>query len=328
MSLSGSRAGLTLREMMHDHDIGLRTLQRLLRAIERACGTLEEVGTDEREKRWRMRPTPITRAIAVRAEEVAEIESAARRLADEGLQERATTLRSAAAHMRAMATEVALRRAEPDVEAILASEGIAARPGPRIVLADRVIADLRRAILGSRCILLQYRRADGQEREYLLEPYGLLYGNRPYLLALRQGKPDVAVWRLDRIMGLRDGGAPFTPRPGFTLETLTAACFGIWRETPFDVVLRFSPDVARDAKAWRFHVTQTAHDEPDGSVILRVHAGGMEEMVAHLALWGSTVTVLEPRRMAQRLAELGRDLLDHHDGANGSAQTPLIAMLP
>ena len=53
--------------------VARRTVERLLAAIGQACGTLEPVETGEREKRWRMRPTPITRAVAITAEEIAEI---------------------------------------------------------------------------------------------------------------------------------------------------------------------------------------------------------------------------------------------------------------
>jgi predicted DNA-binding transcriptional regulator YafY len=312
MSLAGSRVGLTLRELMAEHDVGLRTLQRMLKAIDQTCHTLEVVETDEREKRWRMRPTPITRAVAITAEEIVEIEAAAQRLVVEGMGERATILRAAASRLRAQATEQALRKSEPDAEAMLASEGIAARPGPRVQLPDGVIAALRRAIIGNRMINLHYRPANGQERTYLLEPYGLLYGHRPYLLALRPGKPDAAVWRLDRILGLTEADRSFLPREGFDLANLTTNSFGIWREDPFDVVLRFSPTAAKDARAWRFHASQVFEDNEDGSLIVHIHAGGAEEMVAHLALWGDSVTVLAPSELAQRLADFGQRLVDHH----------------
>lgn len=217
MSLAGSRSGMTLRELMVEHDLGLRTVQRMLKAIDEACHNLEMVELDGREKRWRITPTPIARAIAISADEVVELEAAARRLSDEGLEERARTLKMAAARFRAMSTHAALRKAEPDAEAILASEGLAARPGPRVELPDNIISQLRNAILGNRRILLHYRPVSGIERVYVLEPYGLLCGHRPYLLALRPGKPDVAVWRLDRVVALTDAGTSFVPREGYTL---------------------------------------------------------------------------------------------------------------
>ncbi len=312
LSLSGTRSGLTLRELMGAHNLGLRTLQRMLRAIEQVTGPLEEVPSDGREKRWRLRPTPLAHRLAPTASEVAEVELAADRLQQEGLADRADLLRLAASRIRAATSAENLRRMEPDIEALMTSEGIAARPGPTILLPDGSVHRLRHAILSSHRIRLHYRRADGAARWYMLEPYGLLYGHRPYLLALRPGKSDVAVWRLDRIIDIEETGEAFEPRDGHDVRSLTAECFGIWREPPFQVELRFAPEAAKDAAAWRFHGTQTQETGADGSLFVRFRAGGMEEMVHHLATWGSAVTVIKPDELRERLRSFALETLTQH----------------
>lgn len=327
LSLSGTRSGLTLRELMAQHDLGLRTLQRILRAIEQVSGPLEEVPSEGREKRWRLRPTPLTRALAPTASEVAEVELAADRLHQEGLADRADLLRLAASRIRAATSAENLRRMEPDIEALMTSEGIAARPGPTILLPNGCVHRLRRAILSSHRIRLHYRRADGVERWYTLEPYGLLYGRRPYLLASRPNKSDVAVWRLDRIIDIEETVEAFVPRAGHDVRSLTAECFGIWREPPFQVELRFAPEAAEDAAVWRFHVTQTQETGADGSLLVRFSSGGMEEMVHHIATWGAMVTVCKPEALRERLAEFGFAAYQQHRMAGegwSRAETPAI----
>lgn len=297
---------------MAEHDLGLRTLQRMLRAIEQVSGPLETVPSAEREKRWRLSPTPLSQALAPTASEVAEIELAAERLRQEGLTDRADLLRLAASRVRAATTEANLRRIEPDIEALMTAEGIAARPGPAVALPDGAVYRLRRSILSSHRIRLHYRRADGAGRLYLLEPYGLLYGRRPYLLALRPGKPDVAVWRLDRILDIEETDEAFVQRENYDIRSLTAESFGIWREPPFDVELRFTAEAAREASAWRFHRSQVYEMNDDGSLVMRFRAGGLEEMVHHLITWGSTVTVVKPDALRARLAELALLALRTH----------------
>ncbi len=76
------------------------------------------------------------------------------------------------------------------------------------------------------------------------------------------------------------------PREGYDVRSLTAECFGIWRESPVEVALKFTPEAAEDAAAWRFHGTQTQETGADGSLVVRFGAGGMEEMVHRLATWG------------------------------------------
>jgi len=315
LSLSSTRAGVTFRELMAEHDLGLRTLQRMLRAIEHIYGPLEEVPSGQREKRWRLSVTTPARGMPPTAGEVAEVEFAAQQLQQQGLSERAALLRSVAARIKGGASADVLRRIEPDIEAQMTSEGIAARPGPTVVLPPAALERLRRSILSSTRIRLHYRRADGAARWHTLEPYGLLYGERPYLLALKPGKPDVAVWRLDRIQGIAETDVNFVPRAGCDIRSLTAGCFGIWREAPFDVELRFMPAAAADAQAWRFHSSQTQERCDDGSLVVRFRAGGLGEMVHHLVAWGDAVQVREPPALRQRLADAGRLLLAHHGGS-------------
>ncbi|PZW41313.1 hypothetical protein C8P66_12120 [Humitalea rosea] len=101
LSLSTSQGGLTVREMMAIQGCGRRTIERLLKAIDQVCRSLEQVPSAEREKRWRLGPTPLAWAVAISLEEVAEIEAAAHRLDGEGLRESAGRLRSASRKLRA-----------------------------------------------------------------------------------------------------------------------------------------------------------------------------------------------------------------------------------
>lgn len=312
MSLAGSRYGKSIQDLMDEFQVGRRTVERRLEAIREVCHNLEEVPVDAPPKRWRIRTHRLTHALGLKAEEIAEVEAAALRLEEEGLKGRAAILRDVANRLRAMLDETSLRRTESDVEAQLASEGLAARPGPQVVVDDAVLAALRGALLHGHRIRMRYRPANGTVREYLLEPCGLLYGTRPYLLAVVPGKADAAVWRLDRIEHVEDTGEGFVPREGFDVATLSAQSFGVWREQPHDVVLRFDPAAAKEAAGWRFHASQVCEPQSDGTLVIRFRAGGLEEMANHLGSWGGTVEVLQPAALRQRLAEMGRALLERH----------------
>lgn len=313
ISLAGSRYGKSIQDLMEEFEISRRTAERRLDAIREVCNNLEEVASDGPVKRWRIRTHRLTQALGLKADDIAEVEAAAQRLEDEGLKARASTLRGVANRLRAMLDEGALRRAESDIEAQLSSEGLAARPGPQVVVDDEVILGVRAALLAGHTIRIRYRSGNGAKaREHLLEPYGLLYGLRPYLLAAVPGKPDAAVWRLDRIEEVEDTGESFIPREGFDIATLTADTFGVWREEPHDVVLRFAPSAAGDAACWRFHPSQVCEPQEDGTLIVRFRAGGVEEMANHVATWRGAVEVLKPPELRKRLAEMGRALLESH----------------
>lgn len=312
MSLASSRYGKSVQDLAAEFEVGPRTVERRLQAIREVCHSLEEVPIDAPPKRWRIRMHRLTHALGLKPEEIAEVEAAAKRLEEEGLRSRAATLRDVTNRLRAMLDEAALRRAESDVEAQLASEGLAARPGPQVTVDDAVLNGIRAALLAGHRLRVRYRAAKGAARDHLVEPCGLLYDARPYLLAVVVGKPDAAVWRLDRIEHVEDTGEGFVPRDGFDLATLSAQSFGVWRETPHDVVLRFSGTAAQEAAGWRFHATQICEPQADGALVVRFRAGGVDEMANHLVTWGGTVEVLEPAVLRAKLASIGAALVQRH----------------
>jgi predicted DNA-binding transcriptional regulator YafY len=78
------------------------------------------------------------------------------------------------------------------------------------------------------------------------------------------------------------------------------------------VVLKVAPEGAAEARAWRWHPTQSLEDQPDGGVIVRFRASGMRELAWHLFSWSGQVQVVAPERlkavMADELAAAGRAL--------------------
>jgi predicted DNA-binding transcriptional regulator YafY len=62
----------------------------------------------------------------------------------------------------------------------------------------------------------------------------------------------------------------------------------------YDVVWRFTPEAAPDARLYLFHPTQVMTDEPDGSLNVSFRAGGLREMCWHLFRWGDQVEILSP----------------------------------
>ena len=229
------------------------------------------------------------------AEAVAAIETSARECEVRGETDRAALLREASTTLRAMMRPDALRRAEPDIAALMEAEGIAMRPGPRPVLAAGVLPTLRRAILGMQPVVVRYAGPDAEEpATRILCPYGILYGGRGWLVAHVDGLPEMRLWRLDRIVSVDLLDRGFKRREDFDLAAYAAQSFGVFQEEPIDVVLRFAPEAADDAAGWVFHPSQSMEREPDGALIVRFRAGGVQEMCWHLFTWGTAVTIVAP----------------------------------
>lgn len=304
-----TRSGVSLRDIEEQFGISRRSAERLRDAVERVFPQMEAVDTDERTKRWRLPPGVVNSLIGFTAEELAGLQNAVALMERENLTEQAGILAELALKVQALVRPEAMRHVEPDLEALTEAEGLAMRPGPRPVVDEGVLADLREAIKACRVVRLHYRaRTTGALSRQTVQPYGFLYGNRHYLVAYNPSREPE--YRGYRLYGLSNIGKvdvterPFERRPDFSLKEYAERSFGTFQEEPFDVAWRFSPEAAADAREFLFHPTQTMEDQPDGALTVRFRAGGALEMSWHLFTWGDQVEVLEPQFLKDMLDNL------------------------
>jgi predicted DNA-binding transcriptional regulator YafY len=311
--LAGTRVGLTLDEMAAELGVKRRTAERLRDTLEATFPELRSHDDEQRVRRWLLPGSALVGIVEPRAEAVAAVETAAREFEQRGEADRAALLREASTTLRAVMRPDALRRAEPDIAALMEAEGIAMRPGPRPLIAPGVLPTLRRAILGMQLVELRYaaREANGPSARIAC-PYGLLYGGRGWLVAHVEGLPEMRLWRLDRIDSVDLLDRHFPRREDFSLAKYAGQSFGVFQEAPMDVVLRFAPDAAEDASRWQFHPTQSMTREKDGSLTVRFRTGGVQEMCWHLFTWGTAVTIAEPVELRRIMSDITEQTSHHH----------------
>jgi predicted DNA-binding transcriptional regulator YafY len=274
---------------------------------------LESYDDEQRVRRWRLPGSALVGVMDVRAEAVVAIETSARECEVRGESDRAGLLREASTTMRAMMQPDALRRAEPDIAALMEAEGIAMRPGPRSRVAAGVLPTLRRAILGMQPVVVRYIGSDATAPvARILCPYGILYGGRGWLVGHVDGLSEMRLWRLDRIVSVDLLDRGFRRREDFDLAAYAAQSFGVFQEEPIDVVLRFDREAAEDAMGWVFHRSQSMQREEDDCLTVRFRAGGVREMCWHLFKWGTSVTVLSPKGLIAAIAEATATVAQHH----------------
>jgi len=306
LDMRGTAEGLSLEDIQHSYGVSRRTAERMRDAIERVFPQMEQANPGEVPKRWRIRSGVLGNIIGFSVEELAALTTAINLARRENLQETASRLEIVSAKLRSLIQPQAARRIGPDLEILTEAEGTAMRPGPRQTVAPELLADLRHAIIACLRVRLHYRaRGSGVLSRQLVCPYGLLYGNRHYLVAYSTSDRirDYRLFSLANIEKLEITDSPFQQRKSFSLRAFAERSFGAFQEAPFDVVWRFSPRAAPDARQFLFHPTQTFEDQPDGSLILRFHAGGALEMCWHLFTWGEDVKIVKPQRLRKVMRE-------------------------
>ena len=312
--MQGLRGGVTLDEIQAEFAVGRRTAERMRDAVEWAFGPLEIADGGDNKRHWRLRSDALRRLAPLSAEELAELESAAETLERTGFEARAAALRELHTKLRAAQRTDSLARIEADIEALVQAEGLAMRPGPRPSLDRDLLARLREAITTCRIVEVRYlSQSTGRQSRQRIEPYGLLYGSRHFLVGRTGWKnKNMRLWRLGNMSEAHVTGEAFTRDPDFDLEAYARRSFGTFQEKPVDVVLRFTAEVKRDASAFLFHPSQTMEESDDGTLTVRFTAAGIDEMCWHLVTWGDSVTVEQPTRLRQRLAAMSKNLAAHH----------------
>ena len=184
----------------------------------------------------------------------------------------------------------------------MVAEGLAMRPGPRPRLDDGLLALLRGAIKTGRVVAFDYvARATGQRNRRRVQPYGVIYGNRAFLVGHTDRGPDLHLWRLANIIGLEVTQEGFTRDPTFDLQQFARRSFGTFQEEPVPVALRFAAEVAQDVDHFVFHPDQSITRNPDGSLTVRFTAGGLDEICWHLVTWGTHASIERPAHLRQRM---------------------------
>lgn len=296
LRLQGSSTGLTfgeiaefLKEMGRPH--GRRTIERMRDALERLCPDFGPIDPQERPLRFRIggRGPAMASLVPIEAKDIVALGTAARTLERENQIDHARTLDRIALLLMSQMDAGRKRRLEPDIELLSQAEGIALRPGPRVIVPPERLNDIRAAILGFRRLRLRYKsRGTGLSSTQIVEPYAMVYGHRPYLLAWNTELRKYSYWALTGIQSLELLDATFKRRK-FLLRKYLERSFGVFQEKPFKVVWRFDADVADEAAQFQFHPTQKMKRLKDGRLEVRFTAGGRREMEWHLATWGDGV---------------------------------------
>lgn len=306
--------GLTIADIMNEFGVKRRTAERMLHAVEEVFGGLDPVkNIGEKRRHWRLQSPTVGQLVRVSPDELADLESAVAGLERAGLTELAASLQNLRVKLQAILRSRSSDERESDLAMLMRTEGFAMRAGPRPRLEEGLLSVLREGIKFSRVVEFEYfAQGTGRQSTRRVQPYGVLYGNRAFLVGKTNSDGDVRLWRLANMSEARSSMERFERDPAFDLQSYAKRSFGTFQEKPMEVVLRFNADAARDAAAFLFHPDQTVTENKDGSVTVRFKAGGIEEMCWHLVTWEDGVTVEKPARLRRRLVEMCSSLAEHH----------------
>jgi predicted DNA-binding transcriptional regulator YafY len=323
LALQGSKFGLTYEDMAHRWGVHEKTMKRRVKALREVFGdalTSEKRELDNRLV-FRLHHPFVTGNAGFTAEELAALATAAEAAHQAGHDTQGQAIDRALEKARALMQAREFHKVEPDFEALLEAQGLAMRPGPHPDVDPDLVRQLRHAILAVRRVELRHHSADGQQKTHKVTPLGFLYGIRHYLVAWHKPRGRALLYRLSRIGSVKalEGPADDVPE-AFRLADYARQSFGVFQEEPIETLWRFSPRVADEAREYVFHPDEVKTSADDGSLLVRIRAGGTREMAWHLFTWGPDVEILQPASLRHEMTGMLEQALKVHSRAPKAAR--------
>ena len=262
----------------------------------------DEIETDDVQKHWGFTNYSISQLISFTPKELANIEQLQRRTTNTEMKdELGRTVEKIKSFNRKNINSI-----EKNIELIMQTEGYAVRQMPQYKISLEMLGIVREAVQFSKMVNGVYH-----EKERLLEPLGMIYGEKIYLVAREKAKGDgIYTYLLHKFDNLKLTEKVFD-KGDFNLQEHTNKSFGVFQGAILDVKLSFSPELAQEASQYNFHPTQKGKWNEDGTYNVSFKASGSKEIIWHVFKWGAGCKILSPKSLQKDYKKYLQDCLNN-----------------
>jgi predicted DNA-binding transcriptional regulator YafY len=164
-----------------------------------------------------------------------------------------------------------------------------------------LVARLLDATLNHRRATMKYfSMSSGREKEYVIEPYRLIYTHDGlYLFAFVPEYNEVRTFQVGRIRGISLHEERFTPAE--LPETIFAHSLGVHEGPPEHIEIAFAPRIAPYIGERTWHASQSLAARPDGGVVLSLDVSNDWALRSWILSFGALARVLSPAALAEQI---------------------------
>ncbi len=298
--MSSRFEGVTINEIANRYKVSRRTAERMRDSLTCIFPQVDEIETDDIQKHWGFINYSISNLISFTPAEIGNIEQQQRRTTNK---EAKQALGSAAEKMKALSKK-STRSISDEVELYMQTEGYVVRQMPQYKIDINILNIIREAMRTSKIVKGKYH-----DKQRLVEPLGLIYGEKIYLVAREKKKgDDIYTFLLHKFEDLELTDKSFDKKD-FNLQEYTNQSFGVYHGEILNVKLSFDKEVAEDALKYNFHPTQTVNKEEDGTVTVKFKASGDLEIIWHVFKWGTHCKILAPASLRKQYKKYMEEIL-------------------
>lgn len=297
--------GITLTDIQNYFNISRRTAERMRDSLINILPQVNEIETpNSREKHWGFTSGIIKEIINFSDEELANLENLQKYLQADSFEDREKTLSQTIAKIKTLQRK---RTHNPDntIEMLLQTEGFAVKQTPKYKIDLKFLETIREALKQNKKIKAVYN-----DKEKILCPYGLIYGEKLYLIGVEEVhgiEPYCYLMHKFSAINLTD---ETFDKGDFDLDKFSKQSFGVYQGEIIDVKLLFDGFVADEVMNYNFHPTQKIKPNDDGTVTVKFKASGNKEILWHLFKWGSNVKILSPASLKKEYKDYLKSVLE------------------
>ncbi len=286
--MSSKIQGVTISEIAERYNVSRRTAERMRDSLTCIFPSVDEIETNDSQKHWGFINYSISNLISFSPKEIANIEQCQRRTTNKEMKaELAKTVEKIKTFNRKNANSL-----ETNIELYMQTEGYAVRQMPQYKISIETLEIIREAVQHSKMVNGIYN-----DKIRLIEPLGMIYGEKIYLVAREKAKGNgIYNYLLHKFEGLKLTDKTFD-KGDFNLQKYTNQSFGVYHGEVLDVELLFSPELAQEASQFNFHPTQRGKYNTDGSYTVTFRASGSLEIIWHVFKWGSGCKIIAPKSL-------------------------------
>ncbi len=301
--MSSKIQGVTVTEIAERYNVSRRTAERMRDSLTCIFPSIDEIETDDTQKHWGFINYSISNLISFTPKEIANIEQLQRRTTNKEMKEE---LGKTIEKLKSLNKKHSLPL-ENNIELYMQTEGYAVRQMPQYKISLEALEVIREAVQHSKMVTGIYHN-----KERLIEPLGMIYGEKIYLVAREKAKGDgIYNYLLHKFENLKLTDKTFD-KGNFDLQEYTNLSFGVYHGEILEVELLFSQELAQEASQFNFHPTQSGKWNADGTYTVNFKASGSKEIIWHVFKWGGGCKIIAPKSLQDEYREYLKENLDNY----------------
>jgi len=280
--------GITIKDIMERFSISRRTAERMRDSLVMAFPQICETGYKNKQKHWSFKHNAVSNFIKFTPKEIANIEQLGNSSLTKDIK---TEIKTVVEKMKSLTFDN-YSATQSQIELYLQTEGFAVRQMPDYNIDLNTMDIVREGIRFSKKIEGIYH-----DKKRLLEPLGLIFGNKTYLIAKEKAKGrKIYNYLLHKLTKVKLTGQTFE-KNDFNIQEYSKQSFGVFHGEILHVKLLFSKEISDEVKNYNFHPTQKVKEQKDGSVLVTFKASGSKEIIWHVFKWGKNCKILSPQSL-------------------------------